>query len=292
MLTRMNLEEQARSLSLQAITALLQSNNKLHALNRELEDNVHSLKKQVDWFKRQVFGQTSEKRQLDIIPGQGQLFTGLAPTPNDKIPTETIRYERGKARKQRNDAVNDSGLRFDDSVDVQEIQVPAPELDGPDADHYCIIDQRITCRLAQRRSSYVVLKYIQPVVKHNASGTIATKSAPTPVFEKSLADVSFITGLLIDKFLYHQPLYRQHQKLLISGITLSRSTLTNYVHRAIDLLKPIYDAMLRHILLSKVLAMDETPTCSKPGTGPCSVKGMKLRFIFHPRVRVKLLTNY
>ena len=49
---------------------------------------------------------------------------------------------------------------------------------------------------------------------------------------------------------------RQHQRLAMSGITLSRSTLTNLVERAVALLKPVYDAQLEHILLSKVLAMD------------------------------------
>ncbi len=133
----------------------------------------------------------------------------------------------------------------------------APELKGDNADQYIIIDEHITYRLAQRPSSYVVLKYIQPVIKHKDTQVITTKSAPVPVFEKSMADVSFITGLIIDKFLYHLPLYRQHQKLQLSGITISRSTLTNYVRRAALLLKPIHEAILRSILQSKVLAMDD-----------------------------------
>ncbi len=55
------------------------------------------------------------------------------------------------------------------------------------------------------------------------------------------------------------PLYRQHQRLKDAGITLSRSTLTNYTQRAIELLGPIVDTQWQHILQSKVLAMDETP---------------------------------
>ena len=34
--------------------------------------------------------------------------------------------------------------------------------------------------------------------------------------------MSFIVGLLVDKFRYHLPLYRQHQRLLDAGFTLSR----------------------------------------------------------------------
>ena len=61
----------------------------------------------------------------------------------------------------------------------------------------------------------------------------------------------------MDKFIYHLPLYRQHQRLKDAGITLSRSTLTYWVQRSITLLKPIHDAQLEHILQSKTLSMDE-----------------------------------
>ncbi|WP_087462560.1 IS66 family transposase [Oleiphilus messinensis] len=52
---------------------------------------------------------------------------------------------------------------------------------------------------------------------------------------------------------------RQHQRLTRSGVTLSRTTLTNLSKRAIELLRPIAVAQLEHVLQSKVLAMDETP---------------------------------
>ncbi len=74
-----------------------------------------------------------------------------------------------------------------------------------------------------------------------------------------MVDVSFLAGMLIDKFCYHLPLYRQHQRLLQSAIQLSRYTLTRWAGTAIDLLRPIVDAQQRHVLQSRVLAMDETP---------------------------------
>ena len=33
--------------------------------------------------------------------------------------------------------------------------------------------------------------------------------APSAVFEGSLADVSLLAGILVDKFAYHLPLYRR-----------------------------------------------------------------------------------
>jgi hypothetical protein len=71
--------------------------------------------------------------------------------------------------------------------------------------------------------------------------------------------VPVLAGVLVDKFCYHMPLYRKHQRLADAGITLSRATLTRRVQQTIELVRPIYDAQWRHILQSKVLAMDETP---------------------------------
>ena len=88
----------------------------------------------------------------------------------------------------------------------------------------------------------MVLEYRRPVLRHKPSSRLTEVPAPSTVFEGSLADVSLLAGLLVDKFCYHLPLYRQHQRLKEAGITLSRSTLMNYVQRGIELLEPIYDA--------------------------------------------------
>lgn len=51
------------------------------------------------------------------------------------------------------------------------------------------------------------------------------------VLDKSLADVSLLSGLLIHIFQFHLSLYHQHQRLTQAGVTLSRATLTNLVKR-------------------------------------------------------------
>ena len=94
----------------------------------------------------------------------------------------------------------------------------------------------------------MVLEYRRPVVRHKATATLSEVPAPRAVLESSLADVSCLAGLLVDKFVYHLPLYRQHQRLEDAGITLSRTTLTTYVQRAIELLAPIAQAQHGHIL--------------------------------------------
>jgi hypothetical protein len=45
------------------------------------------------------------------------------------------------------------------------------------------------------------------------------------VLGKSVADVSLL-ACIVDKFVYHLPLYRQHQRMNAAGIHIARSTLT------------------------------------------------------------------
>lgn len=239
------------------IQSLLQS-------NADLQVKVKSLEQQLAWFKRQLFGEKSEKFDMTDNPYQITIADVLNDLPD--IPTlknedrQTVTYQRGKAKKDNLEgSPDDSGLRFDESVPVEEIRLSSPELEGPDADQYEIIDYKNSYRLAKRPESYVVLKYIRVVLKEKSSLKIITPQAPDNVLDKSLADVSFLAGLLIDKFCYHQPLYRQHQRLEQNGIKVARSTLTNLVKRSIELLNPIAQAQKDNILISRVLAMDETP---------------------------------
>ncbi len=198
------------------------------------------------------------------LPGQDSLFASDdAPVPAQPPKNEkrTVKaYQRGTGKKQRDDdCLNDTGLRFTADVPVEVIEHLPPELTGPEADQYEVIGSKTTFRLAQRASSYVVLKCERPVFRRKGTEKPITTPAPFNVLDNSLADVSLLAGLLVDKFQFHLPLYRQHQRIQQAGITVSRSTLTNLVKRAIDLLRPVVDAQTDNVLRSRVLAMDETP---------------------------------
>ena len=235
-----------------------------------MQENAE-LKRQLGWLTQQMFGQKSEKRSLIDHPDQFSLLGSLAPKAEPAVtePEDTPSPRRGTAKKQRpDDCVNDTGLRFDNSVPVEVIQLMPSELTGPNADQYEIIGNKSTFRLAQRTAGYVILEYQRPVFKHKGAEQPLPNPAPDNVLDRSVADVSLLVGLLVDKFLYHLPLYRQHQRLTAAGITLSRATLTSLVKRAIDLLKPIATAQLDNVLRSRVLAMDETPIkAGKTGHG-------------------------
>ena len=231
----------------------------LEQQNSQLSEQLESLKRQLDWFKRQLFGAKSEQQRFIDPAMQGNLLAALGVAtlpPPQSAPVTTVMTTR---KKLRDHAVTDSGLRFDATVPVNIITIGDPAIEAlPESQRQCI-GEKVTYRLAQRPASYEVMKYVRKVYKILATEEIVTTVSPTPVLEQCVADVSLLAGILTDKFLYHLPLYRQHQRMQAAGITVSRGSLTNWSARAIDLLTPIYAAQCAHVLQSRVLAMDETP---------------------------------
>ena len=232
------------------------------ALVQTLAATVQSLQAQLEWFQRQTFGTKSER--LRVLENAQQLALGevLAPPSQTAPAKERLVAAHTRRESQKDAAVGeaDSVPFFDEArVPVETIELPDPQTQGLSRDDYEVISQKVSYRLAQRPGSYVILKYLRSVTKRRDTQTISCGPAPVGVIEGSRADVSFVVGLLVDKFAYHLPLYRQHQRLLDSGVQVSRPWLTQLSQQSIALLEPIYNAQFDSIRADRVKAMDETP---------------------------------
>lgn len=238
------------------------SRNELIEMVLATEARREELEQQLRWFKNQLFGMKSERR-IGLGDDSSQLCLGETLGANTDTAQEHVQVSTVRSHPRRivhqADESDPSGLRFDDSVPVKTIVVPNKAIEGLCEDAYHEVTEKISYRLAQEPASYVVLRIVRKVVKRKDTQEIACPPVPPSVIEKSYADVSLLAGLLVDKFRYHLPLYRQHQRMKAAGITIGRSSLSNWVHRSIELLEPIYVAQLESILESEVLAMDETP---------------------------------
>jgi len=233
--------------------------NDLTLKNIQLIDRNRDLQQQLDWFKRQVFGQKSEKI-IDPGPRQLSLAGFGSPSATPVAETLTIKEYTKKRypKRELEDDCGESGLRFDSSVPVEESMVLPDEAKSLSPDDYEIIDTKVTERLCQKPAAYYVKRTLRPVVKLK-NGSVKNAPAPEAVFERSYADASLVAGIAVEKFQYHLPLYRQHLRMTSAGIMISRANLTNWIHRAAKLLEPVYQALLLSILESHLLALDETP---------------------------------
>ena len=176
------------------IAALLEQNS------RQVE-RISELQHQLDWFKRQLFGEKSERRFL--IDESRQLSLGESVAATESAPAEETTVE-GHARRKRLSGPGDSTkLRFDPELPVREEALPCPEAEALDPSSYDIVGHKTTSRLIQKPGTYEIVRYQRPVIKRKDNGAFLTPDIPPAVLEGCMADVSLLACTLIDKFLYH-----------------------------------------------------------------------------------------
>jgi Transposase IS66 family len=89
-------------------------------------------------------------------------------------------------------------------------------------------------------------------------GVVQAKVQPR-LIESGMASTALVTHVVVSKFAWYLPLYRQVQILAGQGIHLDRATLAGWVKRAAWWLKSLYELQLRTIQASPRLFCDETP---------------------------------
>jgi hypothetical protein len=88
------------------------------------------------------------------------------------------------------------------------------------------------------------------------------------VIDGGMAAVGLLTWVVVSKYLDHLPLYRLEQIAARDGVTLSRSTLAEWVGRIGVTLQPLADRLASLLLERQVLHADETPVAQlDPGNG-------------------------
>ena len=226
-------------------------------LNEELLDK----QAQLDWLKKELFGPRNEKRR-PIDDRQLSLFEkAKEENKSEQAPSVEIKAHKRRGHKKNRDGseVTGKGLRFDEDVPVKTIEHSCPELNGADADLYEIVRYEYTHHLASRPGSKVVLRHSYPVVKRKGQSTFIQPKAIEGVLGQAQVDVSALADMLVEKFIYHLPLYRQHQRLQDQGFKLARASLGNWVAASIQLLKPIAESIRESILQGEHAKLDETP---------------------------------
>nr|WP_244981148.1 IS66 family transposase [Bradyrhizobium elkanii] len=105
-----------------------------------------------------------------------------------------------------------------------------------------------------------VLRTIRPkyACRSCTDGVVQAKVLPRLV-EGGMVSTALVTHVVVSKFAWYLPLYRQVQILAGQGIHLDRATLAGWVKRAAWWLKSLYELQLRTIQASPRLFCDETP---------------------------------
>src|SRR5665213_3431519 len=117
---------------------------------------IDALKHQLEWFKRQVFGQKSERFAPQPDPSQmhlGEVFSvpSVLPESRKTVPAHTRRVPKTDLAN-----TGDAVPFFDESrVPVETITVISTEMKQLRPDQFEVIGEKVSYRLAQRPGSTV-----------------------------------------------------------------------------------------------------------------------------------------
>ena len=227
--------------------------------NLALTKTVASLTRQLEWLKRQVFGQKSE-RFVDDPLNQLELPMDI-PCNDEKAETIVIpAHIKRKPRKGK----GEFKLDLPDNLPVEETvhKLTGDALICPKTGKTMVpIGEEHVDKLAIRAEVYYIARdvYIKYAVPGEPLSGVAQAPAPPCIIEGSKFDVSFMADLTVEKFAYHMPLNRVQERLAASDIFVSRQTLSGLLINLGDKLVPLYDLMRQKVFESGVIFTDDTP---------------------------------
>lgn len=211
------------------------------------------------WLRRKVYGKMSEKH-LPLDPNQLLLFEQEHLTDEERAQlNKEIESAEHQMTKNITVKVKPSRRNLDTTGLPMEIIDIYP--DGTTDENGKLKDEYI--EIGTDESSlleHIAAKtYIEKTVIHKVmlksdrdkapeNRKILGAKLPLAPVNKCMAGASVLADIILGKFMYHLPFYRQIQQYKESGITISDSTMGGWYEAAVEKLKLLYDILRRHIL--------------------------------------------
>lgn len=242
----------------------------------ERDREVEHLKLQLAKLRRWKFGQSSE--QLD---GAGQMRLRLLELQS--VISITVE-EDAPASAAGDGAQPPSGAGAGDRPKRQPVRrkqlpehferekqvIPPAECTCPDCGGALkeLGEPDTSDVLEVRTLTFKVTEYIRPKLRCCSCPKIVQAPAPSRPIQKSFAGATLLALILVWKYGFHLPLYRQCQIFAHAGLTISRTTLMQWVAGTSALLAPLVEALAKHVLAASNINGDDTPfKVLAPGTG-------------------------
>lgn len=131
-----------------------------------------------------------------------------------------------------------------------------------------VIGEETSERLDVIPAQYRVIVTHRPKLACRSCEKIVQALAPEHLIKSGLPTEGMVASVLVAKYGWHLPLYRQEKMLGLRGIDIDRSTLAFWVGYAAAELAPLYERLKENLLSSARIAVDETPVpVLDPGRG-------------------------
>ena len=245
------------------IESLVKTNEQQARQLEEMSVRIKELTAQLAWFQRRMFGRSSEKRMA--LDGQPSLFdstgesvpvTGMEEEGPEEKPVRTVISRKGKHGSRENW----------ENLPVLETIIHEPE--DIDLGRYRRIGEEITYVVEHKPGKLYRVAHVRPKYGLINPAEIVERGkgiliAPMPLFPicKGVPGASLLAEILLQKYEYHMPFYRQVKQLAHLGMNgLKEATIPGWFKRSMELLRPLYNVLVKEILRSDYCQADETTT--------------------------------
>lgn len=237
-----------------------------HAELSGQRDLIARLRLQLARLRRMQFGRSSERlgREADQLELALEELEADAPTPAapETPPAEADSAGRRERRKPARRPLPDHLPR--DTVEHGADTCACPACGGV-LRH---LGEDVTEVLDYVPGQFRVVRHVRPRWSCRACEAVTQAPPPALPIARGRATAGLLAHVLVAKYANHLPLYRQSEIYARAGVTLERSTLAGWVGQSAALLRPLLDALARHVMGGAVLHADDTPVpVLAPGTG-------------------------
>lgn len=245
--------EATSTLDIQSLNSLYQQEKKE---KEALKVEVMKLQLQLHKLTQIVFGGKSER----FVPNTAQLSLDIKTEPAPEAcriaEAKKVEYIKEATPKKRDLPELSVYMQYLDHV--YETREPGNIPDGAvriGEDQHEILEQTPGKTFVR---VIVIPKY--KVVSPESTQKTKIISAPVPErpLQKCIAGASFLAQLLVDKYCDHLPIFRQGKRFERNGISLPYNTLIDWTGKAIDLISIMGNILLKEILQSSYIHVDET----------------------------------
>ena len=212
------------------------------------------LRHELDQLKRMVFGSKHERFLPEVPPEQLALELDIAVKKAEPAVIETISYTRNKPSSSTT-KVHTGRMALPASLPREQVIIEPTE----DVTGLTKIGEEITEELEVSEMKFFVRQYVRPKYAKPKSEGVVIASLPSRPIDKGIAGPGVLAMLIIGKFVDHLPIYRQIEIFKRSGITLSPSTISDWIDAVCRLLEPLHERHRKQVLESHYLQVDETP---------------------------------